>query len=220
MRQDLVVVGVVLAIIGIVIVLLGVVKVPYTSTNLAEVEKSDVWLNETFTVSALSRHQYYGSFTSGITLHITFQASGDVDFRAMDEVNYWKMAAGEAYEYYTTPSRSRVSSVNIDWNPPSGQRIYFVWDNSFSWFTAKSVSAYFYYTWTALENQATTNYTSLLPSAVSYLGVLLLLGGLGIVGYGFVSHLPTAMPAPTQPPQPPSLVTQRANGTSLRNGQH
>lgn len=211
MRQDLVAVGVVLAIIGIVILLLGVVKVPYTSTNLAEVEKSDVWLNETFTVSALSRHQYYGSFTSGITLHITFQTSGDVDFRAMDEVNYWKMAAGEAYEYYTTPSRSRVSSVNLDWNPPSGQRIYFVWDNSFSWFTSKSVSAYFYYTWTELENQTTTNDVPLLPTGLSYLGVLLLLGGVAMVGYGFVTRLPT----PTPPPPPPTLGTQKSDNAFL-----
>lgn len=189
--------------IGVVILLLGVVKVPYTTYGLAEVEKSNDWLSESFTVSALSHHDYYGSFSSGVTLHITFQASSDVDFRVMDEVNYWKMNAGSAYEYYSVPSRSRVSSVNIDWNPPSGQRIYFVWDNSFSWFTSKSVSAYFYYTWTELENQATTVDTPLLPTGLSYLGVLLLLGGLAIAGYGFVSKLPI----PMQPPPPPSLGT-------------
>jgi hypothetical protein len=198
LRRDLVSVGVVLAIIGVVILLLGIVKVPYTSSDLVEVEKSHDWLNESFTVSALSRHNYYGTFSSGVTLHITFH-SGDIDFRVMDEVNYWKMVAGQAYEYYTTPSRSRVTSVNIQWTPPSGQRVYFVWDNTFSWFTSKSVSAYFYYTWTELENQTTTTNIPLLPTWLSYFGVLLLLGGLAIVGYGFVSKLP----AQTQPPQPP-----------------
>jgi hypothetical protein len=203
LRRDLVAVGVVLAIVGIIIVLLGVVKVPYTTYGLAEVEKSDVWLNESFTVSALAHKYYSGSFSSGITLHITFQVSGDIDFRVMDEVNYWKMNAGSAYEYYSGPSRSRVTSVNIDWTPPSGQKIYFVWDNSFSWFTSKSVSAYFYYTWTELENQSTTTDTPLLPTGLSYFGVLLLLGGLAMVGYGFISKQPTQ----TQLPQPPSFAT-------------
>lgn len=208
MRQDFVAVGVVLAIVGIVVVLLGVVKVPYTTTGLAEVEKSDVWLNESFTVSALSHDYYSGSFSSDTTLHITFQVSGDIDFWVMDETNYWKMRASETFQYYSTPSRSRVTSVNIDWNPPSGQRIYFVWDNSFSWFTSKSVSAYFYYTWTELENQTTTNDVPLLPTGLSYLGVLLLLGGVAMVGYGFVTRLPT----PTPPP-PPTLETQKSDST-------
>lgn len=200
MRQDLVAVGVVLTVAGVVILLLGVVKVPYTTSGLAEVEKSDEWLDESFTVSALSRHYYYGTFSSGLTLHITFQVSSDVDFRVMDEVNYWKMVAGQAYEYYSTPSRSRVTSVDIDWTPPSGQRIYFVWDNSFSWFTSKSVSAYFYYTWTELENQTTTTNVPLLPTGLSYFGVLLLLGGLAIVGYGFISRLPSQPQLPQPPP--------------------
>lgn len=121
----------------------------------------------------------------------------------MDEVDYWKMKAGESYEYYIVPSRSRVSSLDIDWTPPSGKKIYFVWDNSFSLLTSKAVSAYFTITWTEWENQEVTEYRTLLPSWASYLGILFILGGIAVFGYGLVAktYPPEKKLSPPSPPK-------------------
>jgi len=197
MKSGIVISGVILAIIGVMVFLLSLITVPYTTTRLEEVPHSSVWLNESFSVPALSHIAYYGTFYE--TLHITFTVTAggnrDIDFRVMDEVNYWKMRAGESYEYYTVPSRSRISSLDIEWTPPSGKKIYFVWDNSFSLLTSKSVSAYFSFTWTELESREVTEYRTLLPSEASYLGVLFLIGGLVIAGYG-IAYKP---PSPVMP---------------------
>ena len=202
MRREFLVTGIILAIVGVLIFFLGIVKVPYTTTELVEVPKSDVMLDESFTVPALSHigrsTTFYKSLTLHITLTVTAGGNKDIDFRVMDEVNYWKFRADESYEYYSAPSRSRVSSVNIEWTPPQNKEIFFVWDNSFSLLTSKSISAYFYYTWTEWEEQETTEYRTLFSTEVSYLGVLLLIGGLAMVGYGLASK--------------PSLVTPKTIG--------
>ena len=190
LKTSIVIFGIVLIVIGILLLLLSLLAVPYTTSKLVEVPHSEIWLNESFNVPALSHIAYSGIFYSGKVLHITFTVTEggnkDIDFRVMDEVNYWKMRAGEAYEYYVVPSRSRVTSLDIEWVPPSGEKIYFVWDNSFSLFTSKSISAYFTLEWTELESQQVTKNRTLLPFETSYLGILLLICGTVIMGYGFV----------------------------------
>ncbi len=202
MRIGIIALGVILTIIGVFVILLSVIVVPYTTTRLEEVPHSNVWLDETFSVPALTHKYYSGTFST--SLHITFTVTSggnrDIDFQAMDEVNYWKMRAGESYNYYIIPTRTRITSLDIDWTPPSGTRIYFVFDNSFSLFTSKTVSVLFTKTWTEWENVQTTQNRTLIPSQFSYFGILIVLGGLALVGYGIVTKQFV--------PQPPTLQSQ------------
>lgn len=203
LKSGIIALGVLLAIIGVLLILLSVIIVPYTTTRLEEVPHSNVWLNEAFNVAALTHTYYYGTFST--SLHITFTVTSggnrDIDFRVMDEVNYWKMRASESYEYYTVPTRTRVTSLDISWTPPSGTTIYFVFDNSFSLLTSKTVSAYFTRTWTEWENVQVTENRTLIPSGASYLGILIILGGLALIGYGIVAKQYVAQPQPSPPEQ-------------------
>lgn len=199
MRREFLVLGIILALIGVLIFFLGIVKVPYATTESVEVPKSEVVIDESFTVPALSHVARSTTFYLVRTLHITFTVTSggnrDIDFRVMDEVNYWKFRADESYEYYTAVTRTRVSSVDIEWVAPLDTEIFFVWDNSFSWVTSKSISVYFYSTWTEWEDQRTTEYRTLFPTEASYVGVLLLIVGNVTAGYGLASK--------------PSLVTPK-----------
>lgn len=156
--------------IGLVIIVFGLVLivVPYLT-----VLGSTMWLNETFSVPQFNYYYYYGTFRSKVTLHITFEvvSGGDriLDFRVIDEANFQKMSANEPFEYYPRPSRESISQMELDWVPPSEERIYFMWDNTRG-FESKLVSANFSYR------------TSV--SIYTYLGVLLLFGGLATSGYG------------------------------------
>lgn len=168
MKSGIIALGMILAIVGIIVLVLGIVAVPFTTTKFEEVPHSNTWLNESFIVPAGNYYYYYGTFAYGVSLHITFSVTAggnkDINFKAMDETDYLKMKAGDSYEYYSIPSRDSVSSVDIYWNPPSSQKIYFVFDNTFSVFTSKSISAYFTTSWTEMENRQITENRTLLPS--------------------------------------------------------
>ena len=173
MRSYLIAVGFILIAVGII-------------AALVTTSKSNVWLNESFTIQPLSYNYYYGTFPSATTLHIRFNiGGGDVAFRVMDETNFWKWRAGSSYEYYTTPSRGTISSMDLDWILPSSSKIYFVWDNTGNLFLSKAVDAYFYYNSTSNEYY--------------FAGIGLIFAGLAILGLGIA-------PRPRTHEQPPSSV--------------
>jgi len=50
--------------------------------------------------------------------------------------------AEKTYLYYSYPSRFSISKLNLDWGFSSEGMIYFIWDNSFSSITPKTIRAY------------------------------------------------------------------------------
>jgi hypothetical protein len=65
-----------------------------------------------------------------------------INFIVVDEENYWKFLAEKTYLYYSYPSRFSISKLNLDWGFSSEGMIYFIWDNSFSSITPKTIRAY------------------------------------------------------------------------------
>ncbi len=196
MRREFLVGGTILGIIGGLIFFLGIVKLPFEIAEPTKFPRSDVWLDESFVVPEFLYYNYSNSedFPSGKTLHITFNVTGgeSLSFWVMNETDFINFNACKPYGYYTVPSRLHTSSLDTLWNQPLG-KIYFVWDNTAS-STSKLVSAIFYLTWTEWEYQKVTIYGTLFPTEASYLGIILLVGGLAIVGYGFASK-----PSPKTP---------------------
>jgi len=168
-------IGLILAIVGVVLIVIP--HVPVSGSSLL--------FDDSFVVPGGMHYYYYATFYSPTTIHISFDVTegGDrsVDFLVMDETNYQRMSEGQAYEYYTAPSRHSISKTDIKWVPPTNKKIYFVWDNSLS-FDSRLVSATFSYE----HDQA------LLPPLASTFGIAVLSGGLATVSYGIHPLTPSS----------------------------
>jgi len=193
------VIGLVLLVLGIGLFTASFVPVPVVSYNpktktVYEPKYtivSKVWLEETFTVSPGRAAAYCGSFPSGTTLTITIKVvSGgnrDINFWAMDEDEWDHFKLGESYHYYTVPSRNRVVDTSIVWTPPANQRICFVYDNTFSIITSKTVYTKItaeYPTYTLVPTNTTTYEPEMTPRSLGFLaipGILLIIVGVSLI---------------------------------------
>jgi hypothetical protein len=222
--SSLAVTGIALLIVGAILSAVSFIPIPYvenvprTETGITTTPRwvvvNETWLEETFVVQPGDANAYCGSFPSGTTLYITVEVlSGgnrDVNFWVMDESEWRVFKAGGSFYYYTTPSRQRVTEASITWNPPSNKRICFVFDNTFSIITSKTVYAkivasheeytYVTTTYTTTIYEPTTKYQTL-----SYLlapGVVMLAVGAGL----FIASRHTS---PRLKPAGAQLVQQR-----------
>jgi len=126
-----------------------------------------------------------------------------IDFQVLDEANYLKMRAGEGYNDLGYPSQYSVTHESAQWIPPNDTRIYFVWVNNFSNNKPRLVSASFTLNRVKLKTVEKIESRTLLPSWAAFFGVLILIIGLSLISYGFVSE-PTS-PSGLLPSQPSVL---------------
>jgi len=191
--------GVALLVAGVILIIASSVPIPYvenapreetgitTTPSLVVVKES--WLNETFVVGAGEAHAHCGSFPSGTTLHIAVKvlSGGDrnINFWVMDEPDWRAFKADGSFYYYVTPSRRSVTEVRMTWNPPSYRKLCFVFDNTFSIITSKTVRAeitasYEKYTYVTKTYTSTVYEPAIRYRTLGYLlapGVLVLVAG-------------------------------------------
>lgn len=217
------VIGIVLIVISVILLVASFIPIPYvenipreeitTTTTPRLVRVNETWLEEKFVVKPDDANAYCGSFPSGTTLYIYIEvlsgSNRDINFWVMDESEWRVFEADGSFYYYTTPSRRRITEASITWNPPSNQKICFVFDNTFSIITSKTVYAkiitsyekytYITTTYTTTIYEPTTKYQTL-----SYLlapGIITLAIGVAfLVALRYIS--PQQKPPTTQPPQP------------------
>jgi hypothetical protein len=129
--------GVALLVAGVILIIASFVPIPVVEVSL---------LNETFVLGAGEALAHcFRSFPPGTTLHIAVEvlSGGDrkINFLVMDEP-YWRVfEAGDSPYYYSVPSRRSATEVRVTWNPPSDKQLCFVFDNTFSTATSKTVRA-------------------------------------------------------------------------------
>ena len=191
MKGKIVGLGVFIIVVGVALLASSLIIVPFTTTEPIEVEKSSYWLNESFSVSAGTHEDRFASISSGTKLGIHFEVTSggnlDVDFCVADDTNYWKWRAGEIAEVYL--SRSRATSLDINWTVPDSDTWHFVWDNSFSWITTKGVTAQITRYWTETEYRDVTDYRPLIESQYAYVGIIILLVGVAVTVYGLIAKV-------------------------------
>jgi hypothetical protein len=141
---------------AVILIIVPYVSIPYveiapreetgitTISSLVVVKKS--LLNETFVVGAgKALARCYEPFPPGATLHIAFEvlSGGDrnIDFLVMDEPEWRVFEAGGSPYTYSVPSRRNATEARVTWNPPSDKQLCFVFDNTFSTATSKTVHA-------------------------------------------------------------------------------
>ena len=201
MRKEIVGIGTFLAIVGVVLIASSLIIVPFTSSQLVQVPHSEDVFNKTISVSP-GHYTQSATLTEGRSIHIDFEVTSggnlDIDFFVADEVNYYKWKSGEVASVYL--SRSRITSLETDWTVPYSDKWHFVYDNSFSWITSKTISTHISEHWVTSEYQDVTENRTLIPSAFSYLGILLTIVGVSIIIVGLAS-----LPRPI-PPSPSHLV--------------
>lgn len=191
-------IGTLLAVLGGILLIVSFIPIPYVETVPREetaitstprlIRVNETWLEETFVVKPDDANAYCGSFASGTTLYIYIKVlSGgnrDINFWVMDESEWRVFEAGGSFYYYTVPSRRRITEATITWNPPSNQKICFVFDNTFSIITSKTVYAkiiasyekytYITITYTTTIYEPTTKYQTLsylLPPGIIVLAI-------------------------------------------------
>ncbi len=161
--------GVILLVFGTSLTVVSAVPVP----------NSTKWFSQTLQVQGFGYYTQWGNFQDFLSndlLHISFDVSGggNIDFWAMNETNFVRFSSGQTYEYYPGPSAPGVTSRDVDWTPPTNQKVYFVWDN------AKSLNTQTIQATITIEYQR-----QLLPTTTIVFGLLLLFTGLAFLGLGF-----------------------------------
>jgi len=193
------IIGVMLFVIGVGLIIASFIPIPAveyvpkikSTEELTYTPIRKVWLEDTFVVAPDRATGYCGSFPSGTTLTIYIKVTSggnrDIDFWVMDEHDWTHFQRGESFYYYTAASRKRVTEATITWSPPSNQRICFVYDNTFSLITSKTVYSKItaeYETYTIIRTYTTTYEPEVKPYTISYLtipGILLFIIGIGLI---------------------------------------
>ena len=176
MKRTAVGIGILILAVGVILMLFSLIDLPHATTEPYDVPKSSSIINESFTVppSTVTRT---ASLVAGDFINIQFQVTSggnlDIDFN----VNNVTM---------TFIDLNRVTSYNNNWTVPSTGAYLFVYDNSFSWFTSKSVTTQVTKLWTETAYRDVTKYHPLLPYEFTYLGLLLLFAGMGTIAWGFI----------------------------------
>jgi hypothetical protein len=129
--------GVAFLVAGVILVIASFVPIPVVEVSL---------LDETFVVGAgEALAKCYESFPPGITLHIAVEvlSGGDrkINFLVMDEQEWKVFKAGGSPYTYSVPSKRSATEARVTWNPPSDKQLCFVFDNTFSTATSKTVRA-------------------------------------------------------------------------------
>jgi hypothetical protein len=158
-----------------------------------DVPQSSDLIDESFMVPTTGDLHRTSNLVNGDLVHIYFSCTSggnrDVDFYVMDELNYFKWKAGESYS--SPISLSRTTGYDQDFTIPSNATWYFVWDNSFSFLTQKGVTATITKNWNDIAYRDVTVYHTIVPSeyatCVEYLGIALVLAGIAVISWGYVS---------------------------------
>ncbi len=174
MRKTAIGIGALILVVGLMVMVFSLMDLPHATTEPYDVPKSSYIINESFTVppSTVTRT---ASLVAGDFINIQFQVvtggNLDIDFN----VNNVTM---------TFIDLSRVTSYDHNWTVPSTGAYLFVYDNSFSWFTSKYVTTQVTKLWTETAYRDVTKYHPLLPYEFTYLGLLLLFVGIGVLAWG------------------------------------
>jgi hypothetical protein len=174
LKKTFVGIGVFVLIVGVLVIALPFVYVPRTVSEPYDDPKSSVIVDESFVVSptTVTRTTYLtANDTLNIQVTVTSGGNQDIDFSINDGAT-------------TYLSFSRVTTVNEDWTVPLSSNYNFVYDNSFSWLTSKDVNVEVTKHWTETAYRDVTTDVQLLPFESAYVGIVLVIVGLGIAVYG------------------------------------
>jgi len=199
-------VGLALVVVGAVLIVLSYVPIP--TVEIVPKNKSletVTWTTvkktiyeETFVVPPLSYYYYCTTFNRKVdlTIEVRVLQGGyrDINFWVMPESEFRVYKRGGEFRYYTIPSRQSVTDVTISWSPPVGEEICFVYDNTFSVVTSKTVYSKIVATY--LGPTITTTYTTVYEREVKAKtltelllpGIVLLIVGIGIAVGGALSR--------------------------------
>lgn len=176
MKKTVIGIGVLILVVGLMVMVLSLVNLPHATTEPYDVPKSSSIIDESFTVppSTVTRT---ASLSAGDTINIqlvvTAGGNKDINFNVNNVT-------------LTFISVSRVTSYDRNWTVPSTGAYFFVYDNSFSTFTSKQVTTEVTKLWTETAYRDVTKYNPLFPYEFTYLGLLLLFAGIGVIAWGFI----------------------------------
>lgn len=204
-KMNYIVAGTILFFVGLGLLIVSVIPIPKVeyvpestpvmSPTYTTIRKT--WLDEKFVLSPGVVKYYCGKFPSNtqltIYVHVLSGGNRDINFWVVDEDEVTRLVNKETFYYYTAPSRHKVTEATITWKPPSNRKICFVYDNSFSVVTSKTVYTKIeasYETYTVITTYTTVYKQEVKPYTLSFLtipGIILLIVGVGIALGGSIA---------------------------------
>jgi hypothetical protein len=155
--------GATLMAVGVALLVASIVPMPYSATAV-----NGVFLNETFVLDGGIR-VHCGSFPPGTTLNIAIKvlSGGNISFWVVDEL-----------DHHAFPPKRNVTELSLEWDPPSGRLICFVFDGKPSTGT-RSVHAEI--TYDPIYGPAAVIEFRKLDSRLQALGAVMLSAGVNLV---------------------------------------
>jgi hypothetical protein len=181
LKRNIVFVGVALLVIGIIAIILSSVPIPFTEQEEYDRLSTELLLWESFDVPVGTTHRI-AIFKEGDKVNIDFTVTSggdlDVDFICKKGENI-------------ILSLDRVNSYNGTVTIPDDGPYYFIWDNSFSVLTTKTVSAKLFRLRNEIAYRDITSHHTIVPSEYSaittYSGIALVLAGIAVIFWGIVA---------------------------------
>lgn len=174
MKKAIVGIGVFVLIIGVLLIALPFVYVPRTVTESYQVPRSSSIMDESFVVPPSTvTHTTYLIAGNSLNIQVIVTSGGNRD------INFYVNDGATTYLSY-----SRATTIDKDWTVPLSANYNFVCDNSFSIITSKDVTLQVTKHWTETAYRDVIKNNQLLPFEVSYIGIMLILAGIGIIVLG------------------------------------
>ena len=197
MKKAIVCIGVFALIVGILLVALPFVYFSKTTSEAYQVPKSMVIVGGWMPLAAVAPANSMAKgaeLTAGDSLNIQVNATlgKNINFYVNSGVSGFVYPySGSAIEL----SYPNVTTINRDWIVPVSSQYSFVF-NSSNLFSYKDVSIQVTKQWSEAAYRDVTQNVQLLPFEFGYIGVVLVLGGIGITVFGLVKKesLKTSLP--------------------------
>ena len=193
MKKEIVGTGIFLLVVGCATLIFSLVVVPFATAEPVVLPQSSYLITGSFTVPP--RYTSHNeTLSNGDKLHIlvevTSGGNSGIDFYVMDEPNYGKWKAGESASPQI--SRTNMTTVEEEWVVPHDGTWYFVYDNTFG-SASEDVTTIVTKHWTETAYREVTEYRPLIPSEFSFVGGIVLLGGVAALVSGkIVKEAPVA----------------------------
>ena len=181
MRKEIIVIAISFFITAGLLTTIPFINIPKTTTEQYQTPKSLIIIHNFIglgftnpTKSATKGTELNANDTINIQANATTSKNIDFYLNAVNDTNQEILAT---YLYYPN-----IKTININWTVPTTSDYNYVFESNNS-FTLEDINLQVTKHWTETDYRDLTTHSQMLPIQVSYVGIILIITGLGILAY-------------------------------------
>ena len=175
--------GVLALSIGALLTVLPLISIPRLLAFTVNAPKSQILLSEHFVVPpATLTHSVYLNERDNVSFIVTAHVVGELNTSANDVIDFSVKDSSQTYLSFTKISHL---PYNFIWTVPKSANYSFVYDNNFSTFSKDIIVQLTKY-WIEPESHQLSVNSPLIPFACAYVGIPILLAGIGVAVFWIV----------------------------------